>query len=103
MFFIFGLGYVGQYFGRSLIAQGWRVRGTTRTSSQAQTLKNEGLEEIVADPGAGSGTGSQFDPTIHEAVDTREGEDGKIVEIVAKGYTLNGKILRPAKVIVGKG
>ena len=68
-----------------------------------ETLKNEGLEEIVADPGAGSGTGSQFDPTIHEAVDTREGEDGKIVEIVAKGYTLNGKILRPAKVIVGKG
>ncbi len=58
------------------------------------TLKNEGLEEIVAD--------GQFNPSLHEAIDTKEGEDGIIVEIVAKGYTLNGKILRPSKVVVGK-
>ena len=65
-------------------------------------LRDEGLEEIVADPGSSPGTGSQFDPSLHEAVDTRDGEDGKILEVVEKGYRLNGKILKPARVIVGK-
>ena len=59
-----------------------------------QVLQSEGLEEIKAD--------GQFDPTLHEAVDTRDGEDGKILEVVEKGYMLNGKILKPARVIVGK-
>lgn len=59
-----------------------------------QVLKDEGLEEIKAD--------GNFDPALHEAVDTRDGEDGKILEVVEKGYKLNGKILKPAKVIVGK-
>lgn len=49
MFFIFGLGYVGQYFGRFLLAQGRQVRGTVRTSSQAQTLRNEGFDALVWD------------------------------------------------------
>ena len=70
----------------------------------AQVLQSEGLEEIETD--------GQFDPALHEAVDTREptsaeasagkGEDGKILEVVEKGYKLNGKILKPARVIVGK-
>lgn len=59
-----------------------------------QVLQSEGLEEIKAD--------GQFDPSLHEAVDTRDGEDGKILEVVEKGYRLNGKILKPARVIVGK-
>jgi len=59
-----------------------------------QVLQNEGLEEIETD--------GQFDPALHEAVDTREGEDGKILEVVEKGYKLNGRILKPARVIVGK-
>lgn len=59
-----------------------------------QVLLSEGLEEIKAD--------GNFDPTLHEAVDTRDGEDGKILEVVEKGYMLNGKILKPARVIVGK-
>ena len=58
-------------------------------------LKEEGLDEIAAD--------GQFDPTLHEAVDMREGEDNMILEVAEKGYTLNGKILKPAKVVVGKG
>jgi len=60
----------------------------------AQVLQNAGLEEIETD--------GQFDPALHEAVDTRDGEDGKILEVVEKGYTLNGKILKPGRVIVGK-
>lgn len=64
-------------------------------------LKSEGLEEIVADPADG-GTGSVFDPSLHEALDTRAGEDNKILSVVRKGYKLNGKVLRPAGVIVGR-
>lgn len=59
-----------------------------------QVLQSEGLEQIVAD--------GQFDPNLHEAVDTSEGEDNKILKMVRKGYTLNGKVLRPAQVVVGK-
>lgn len=59
-----------------------------------QILQSEGLEQITAD--------GQFDPTLHEAVDTEVGEDNKILRVVRKGYTLNGKVLRPAAVVVGK-
>ncbi len=59
-----------------------------------QILQSEGLDEIAAE--------GQFDPSFHEAVDTREGEDNKILEVVRKGYTLNGKVLRPVQVVVGR-
>jgi molecular chaperone GrpE len=73
---------------------GWFKGVQMATLQLQQVLKDEGLEEIRAD--------GQFDPALHEAVDTREGEDGKILEVVEKGYKLNGKILKPARVIVGK-
>ena len=59
-----------------------------------QVLESEGLGQIVAD--------GQFDPKLHDAVDTRAGDDNKILEVVRKGYTLNDKVLRPAQVVVGK-
>lgn len=59
-----------------------------------QVLQSEGLDQIAAD--------GQFDPNLHEALDLREGEDNKIIEVVRKGYTLNGKVLRPAAVVVGR-
>lgn len=59
-----------------------------------QVLQSEGLEQIVAD--------GQFDPNLHEAVDTVEGEDNKVLKIIRKGYKLNGKVLRPVQVVVGK-
>lgn len=43
-----------------------------------------------------------FDPNLMEAVSTRDGEDGKVLEELRAGYTLNGQILRPAQVVVGK-
>ncbi len=46
---IFGLGYVGQHIGRTLLTKGWRVVGTTRTLGQAQRLKNQGFETVVWD------------------------------------------------------
>ncbi len=73
---------------------GW-VKGVELAVKEfEQVLASEGLEEIVAD--------GQFDPALHEAVDTREGEDNMILEVTRKGYTLNGKVLRPVQVIVGR-
>jgi molecular chaperone GrpE len=60
------------------------------------TLKKEGVEEMNA-------LGEKFDPYKHDALRHGEGEDGKVVEVVQKGYTLKGKVLRHAKVVVGKG
>jgi molecular chaperone GrpE len=57
-------------------------------------LKEEGLEQVQTE---------SFDPNLHEAVEVREGPDGKILDIIQMGYTLNGKLIRPAKVVVGKG
>ncbi len=46
--------------------------------------------------------GKDFNPEFMEAVATREGEEGKVVEEVRLGYTLFDIILRPSQVIVGK-
>jgi molecular chaperone GrpE len=49
--------------------------------------------------------GVAFDPTRHEAVDivaVPTSEDGMIVEEVQRGYLLHDRLLRPAKVVVGK-
>lgn len=59
-------------------------------------LEMQGVEEIPAE-------GLQFDPEVHEAVTFGEGEEGKVVSVVQKGYKLGGRVLRPAMVIVGKG
>lgn len=56
-------------------------------------LKDEGLESVQAE---------SFDPNLHEAVEVREGPDGKILDVIQMGYTLNGILIRPAKVVVGK-
>lgn len=61
-------------------------------------LENEGLKEI-------NGVNQPFDPEIHEAVSI--GNDSKkdndiVLEVLQKGYKLNGKLLRPAMVKVNK-
>jgi len=60
------------------------------------TLKAQGLEPIEA-------LGKPFDPAFHEAVRQEPGEDGAVLAEIQKGYLLNDKLLRPAKVIVGNG
>lgn len=73
---------------------GW-FKGVKMTVQQLQqVLKDEGLEQIEAD--------GQFDPALHEAVDTREGEHDKIIEVVERGYRLGGKVVKPARVVVGR-
>ena len=49
--------------------------------------------------------GELFDPNIHEALsagETSKENDGKILKTCLQGYRLKDKLLRPAKVIVGK-
>jgi len=61
-------------------------------------LKAVGVEEITS-------VGQPLDPERHEVVNSIEREDtpeNTIVEEVRKGYTLNGKVLRTALVVVAK-
>ena len=58
-------------------------------------LENAGVQEIPAD-------GQPFDPRLHEAIHYAEGEEGKVLAVVQKGYKLHDRVLRPALVIVGK-
>ncbi len=46
--------------------------------------------------------GQKFDPTKHEAVAEGEGESGKIIKEIQPGFALNGTVIIPAKVEVGK-
>ena len=59
-------------------------------------LESFGLKEIDA-------ADKDFDAAYMSAVEREkaEGKEGKVVEVLAKGYTLNGKVLRPASVKVG--
>lgn len=47
--------------------------------------------------------GEPFDPTLHEAMTTQPSsqvEPGTVLTVFQKGYTLNGRLLRPARVVV---
>lgn len=61
-----------------------------------ETLKKEGLSEIDS-------VGKPFDPEFQQAVmqvETDEYDSNVVVEELQKGYTLNGKVIRPAMVKV---
>lgn len=62
------------------------------------TLRSHGVEQIKA-------VGEKFEPTLHEAITQRDEpgkEEGVVLEEFAKGYKLNGRVIRPSKVIVNK-
>ncbi len=62
----------------------------------ASTLARFGIEEI--DP-----EGEPFNPEFHEAMTMQpapDAEPGSVLNVVQKGYTLNGRLLRPAMVVV---
>ena len=46
--------------------------------------------------------GESFDTSVHEAVMESDGEQGKVIAEVRKGYRYNDRVLRPAQVVVGK-
>jgi molecular chaperone GrpE len=59
-------------------------------------LEGQGVKPICA-------LGMDFDPALHEALRQEKGKEGMIISEIQKGYTLHDKLLRPARVIVGKG
>jgi molecular chaperone GrpE len=63
------------------------------------TLEMKGLKEMES-------TGADFDPENHESITDipapTEEMKGKVIDTVEKGYILNEKIIRHAKVVVGK-
>jgi molecular chaperone GrpE len=59
-------------------------------------LESMGVEEICA-------VGQTFDPNLHEAVAHLEGEEGAVIDEMQKGYKLRDKLIRPSRVVVGKG
>lgn len=67
------------------------------TSFQA-ALTSAGVEPIVA-------VGEEFNPELHEAVDTEEtdGEmDGRVIGEYSRGFRMGDRLLRPARVKVGR-
>ncbi|MCX6791181.1 MAG: nucleotide exchange factor GrpE, partial [Candidatus Gribaldobacteria bacterium] len=61
-------------------------------------LKKQGIDEVKA-------LGEKFDPRLHEAleqVDIEDSDEETVIEVLEKGYLLNGQLLRPAKVKITK-
>ena len=58
-------------------------------------LKSEGVSEIDE---------KKFNPEVHEIAEEVETsqKSGEVIEIIQKGYKINGKVLRPAKVKINK-
>lgn len=76
------------------------VGGISMVAEQLKTsLASHGLKEI-------NPVGQPFDPNLHEAISQQASADvadGSVVTVVRTGFTLNGRLLRPASVIVSTG
>jgi molecular chaperone GrpE len=74
-------------------------------SSWFQSIKmtDLSLRKILADNGLKEISTDKFDPNFHDAIEIKDGPKDEILEVLETGYTLNGKLIRPAKVVVGNG
>ena len=72
------------------------VRGIAGSFQSA--LANAGVEPIES-------VGEEFNPELHEAVDTAETDaemDGRVIEEYSRGFRMGDRLLRPARVKVGR-
>ncbi len=70
--------------------------GLSFVADQFKTiLVNQGLTEFGQ-------AGDQFDPYLHDCVDLGKGKEGEILAVLEKGFKLGEKVIRPARVKVGK-
>jgi molecular chaperone GrpE len=70
-------------------------KGVTQIRSNLMTLlRSYGLRDMPE--------GSAFDPDLHEALAACEGEEGKVYETYQKGYLIGNRVIRHAKVLVGR-
>jgi len=61
-------------------------------------LKSHNLEQIEA-------LGQEFDPAVHEAMTQQanpEKQEGVVLEEFQKGYRLNGRVIRPSRVVINR-
>ncbi len=75
-------------------------RGVLLIRSQFEdVLKRRGVEEIAV------AKNEMFNPEKHESIGEMESDatEGKIAQVVQKGYMLRGKIVRAARVRLSKG
>ncbi|CAN5443657.1 MAG: nucleotide exchange factor GrpE [Rubrobacteraceae bacterium] len=84
---------------RALEYEGDVREGVQATRNQlADAMSEEGLLPIASD-------GQNFDPNVHEAVMSQPSDDheeGMVLQTFERGYLLNGKPIRPAKVVVSQ-
>ena len=85
---------------RALEADGDIKEGVEATRDQlVDVLTQEGLDPISSEEG------QSFDPAVHEALMSKpsdEHEEDTVIQTLERGYALNGKPIRPAKVVVSK-
>ncbi len=70
----------------------------TIASSFQSALANAGVEPLES-------VGEEFNPELHEAVDTAETDaemDGRVIEEYSRGFRMGDRLLRPARVKVGR-
>lgn len=77
------------------VDESWRTGVESIHTQLMTTLREHNVEKI--DP-----IDQQFDPEHHEAISTAdsEKETDTVIDVVQKGYTRNGHVIRPAKVIL---
>lgn len=79
---------------RETVAEGLR----SIESGVENALTNAGVESIAA-------VGEVFDPELHEAVDTADADpemDGIVISEYSRGFRMGDRLLRPARVTVGR-
>lgn len=79
---------------REAILEG--IRGIANSFQAA--LSSAGVEPVAA-------VGEEFNPELHEAVDTEETDhemDGRVIEEYSRGFRMGDRLLRPARVKVGR-
>jgi molecular chaperone GrpE len=89
-----GAAAAGQGAGAAQLLEG--MDATLRLLTKA--FEKAGIS--VVDP-----LGQPFDPEFHEAMATQPSADqppGTVITVVQKGYVLNGRLLRPARVLVSR-
>ncbi|MDO8559048.1 MAG: nucleotide exchange factor GrpE [bacterium] len=79
------------------LKQDENIKGLLQIKKQlSDFLKNHGVEEIKS-------VGEKFDANLHEVVEEVAGvQPGVIMSEVQKGYKINGRLLRPARVKIAK-
>jgi molecular chaperone GrpE len=87
------------------VASADRSDAASLAAGQEATLKllNKAFERFSIQPV--EPFGEPFDPHLHEAIVAQESataEPNSVLQVVQRGYSLNGRLLRPARVIVAK-